>query len=383
MTSFHAISLCLLFSLSACAQKQPGFENNLHPIGQNGQDSGSAKTIYQRMKEIGVPGVSIALFDGGRIVFEKAYGTKDQSAPVDTNTLFQAASISKPLTSVATFRLYERGIIPIDTDVNTLLQGWKVPDTVYDATEKVTVRRIISHMGGLSVHGFRGYKRTEQLPTIIQTLNGVPPSNSPRIEVDTTPGVIEIYSGGGFVILQLLLQEKTQKPFAQILSEEVLRPAGMIHSTFVQPLPDSLIPFAAKGFQSNGKPVAGGFHVYPEQAPAGLWTTPSDLARFMLRVGDAYRDGDGLIKQSTARMMLTRVPNGSGEGFGLDGDSSTLRFRHSGGNFGYTCYAISFAGTGKGIIVMTNSDNGSNLIHEIVRAISKEYGWGPLWPGEH
>jgi CubicO group peptidase (beta-lactamase class C family) len=174
----------------------------------------------------------------------------------------------------------------------------------------------------------------------------------------------------------LLAQDITGQPFAELASTAVLQPTGMTHSTFAQPLPEALQKFAATGYRPDGRAVDGGHHVYPELSAAGLWSTPSDLARFMMAIGRSYRGHNGgLLRPRTARMMLTRVPGGSGLGFGLSGADSTFRYRHTGGNEGYRAYAVAFANSGRGVVIMTNSDAGDVLIRELLDAISREFGW--------
>ena len=359
-------------------------ENKITPINKAGVDDGGYQTIQERMKALGVSGVSIAIFDRGQISWAKGYGLSDKSraSRVDTATLFQAASISKPVTSVATLRLVEANTLALDEDVNGKLRRWKVPDNGYTATEKVTPRRIVSHTAGLSVHGFLGYNRGDKLPTLPAILDGLPPANSPPVRVIDTPGKKEIYSGGGFTLLQLLLEDVTGKPFGALMKELVLRPAGMTQSTFALLLPRDKASLAAKGYQENGDTVDGGYHVYPELAAAGLWTTPSDLARFMLNISGSYRGDTGILQPATVRKMLIKIPGAGGLGFGVDGAGETLRFRHSGGNAGFSCYAVCFAETGRGVSIMTNSDNGTQLIHELIRSISREYHWPAMWPRE-
>ncbi|MBD2701599.1 beta-lactamase family protein [Spirosoma sp. BT702] len=380
----------LLTTLSANGQRELALsseriENKLIHITRSGADSGTYQTIYDRMRALNVPGVSIAVFDNGKISWAKAYGVSDksQAKPVATSTLFQAASISKPVTSVATFRLIEKQALTLDEDVNLKLKRWKIPESPFSEKEKVTIRRIVSHTAGLSVHGFAGYNHTVKLPTVTQILDGTPPANSSPVRVKETPGEKESYSGGGFTVLQLLLEDVTGKPFGPLLEDLVLKPVGMKQSTFSLPLPSDQVSIAAKGYDERGNMVDGGYHLYPELAAAGLWTTPGDLAKFMLNVSDSYRADKGILKQETARQMLTKIPGAGGLGFGVDGTGETLRFRHSGGNAGFSCYAVAFAQTGRGVVIMTNSDNGTSLIHELVRAMAREYQWGPMWPRDN
>jgi len=343
-----------------------------------GADSGPPTTLIARMAELRVPGAAVAVFDGGRILWARGYGVADvaSGAPVDTLTLFQAASISKPVTAIGMFRLAERGVVDPDADVNGMLRSWRVPPSPFTAAEPVTLRRIVSHMAGLTVHGFLGYPVGAPLPSLVEVLDGRPPANSPPVRVDTVPGARESYSGGGVTVMQLLLEDVTRTPFAALMDTLVLRPAGMPHSTFTQPLPDTLAGHAASGYRADGTPVPGRWRVHPEQAAAGLWTTPSDLARFLLAVGRAYRgEPGGIVQPTTARAILTRVPRGSGLGFGLSGTGATLRYRHSGGNDGFTGFAVAFAENGRGVVVLTNSDNGTALYPEVLDAVSRAYGW--------
>jgi len=367
------------------AARMARIEGDLRVIDERGEDTSQRHSIAERMKTLGVPGLSVSVFDGGRIIWSRGYGVRDRAAGdhVDEETLFQAASISKPVTSAALFRMIEEGRLALDEDVNLRLRSWKVPDSALTATEKVTPRRIVSHMAGLTVHGFAGYVAGAPLPTVPEILDGLPPANSPPVRVTTPPGVRESYSGGGFTVLQLLMQDVAGRPFRDLLNDLVLRPLNMTDSTFAQPLPPKLAGGAATGYQADGTPIAGRFHVYPELAAAGLWTTPSDLARFMLAIGRSYRgEAGGFLRRDTATLMLTKIPNAGGLGFGLSGDGSTRRYRHNGGNAGFTCYAVAFTDTGRGVVLMTNSDGGETLMREFARAISREYGWPYMWVRE-
>ena len=275
-------------------------------------------SVADRMKHYHVPGVSVAFLDHGQIAWTRTYGFADVAAktPVTPETLFQAASISKPVSALAMLRLVQEGKLNLDEDVNVKLQAWKVPDNEFAKEQKVTLRRIASHSAGLAVHGFPGYASDEAVPTIIQILNGEIPANTAPIRVDTVPGTLWRYSGGGYVVMQLLLTEVTGKLFPQILHDLVLQPAGMTHNTYEQPLPNSLAAFAATPYSSNGEPVKAGPHTYPEMAPAGLWTTPSDLARMAIEVQneicgqiqqDSFAGNDAADAHATERRLGPRL----------------------------------------------------------------------------
>ncbi len=337
-----------------------------------------AMNVLERMKFYKVPGVSAAFFDHGRIIWTRAYGLADVASnkPVTSDTLFQAASISKPVTALAALRLVQEGKLSLDENVNEKLRTWKVPDNQFTAQQKVTIRRILSHSAGLTVHGFPGYASDEPVPSVVQILNGEKPANTDPIRVDVVPGTIWRYSGGGFVILQTLMSDVAGKPFPEILSELVLRPAGMIHSTYEQPLPKSLSASAATPYRENGEPVKGDWHTYPEMAPAGLWTTPSDLARMAIEVQSEYAGkSDKILSQEMARQMLTRQKDDWGLGFALEPEGHKARFGHGGANEGYRCELEAYRDMGQGLAVMTNSDSGGAVAQELFRAVAKEYSW--------
>ncbi|MGB6458714.1 MAG: serine hydrolase [Candidatus Acidiferrum sp.] len=343
-------------------------------------------TIAARMEHYKVPGVSVSFFDHGQILWTRAYGLADVAAkkPVTPDTLFQAASISKPVAALAALRLVQEGKLSLDEDVNVKLKTWKVPENAFTEKEKVTIRRILSHSAGLTVHGFAGYASDEPVPTVVQVLNGEKPANSDPIRVDVVPGTLWRYSGGGFVVLQTLLSDLIGKPFPQIMSELVLRPAGMTHSTYEQPLPKNLWPEAATPYRANGDPVKGGWHTYPEMAPAGLWTTPSDLARAAIEVQNEYAGKSSkILSQDMARQMLTPQMGTWGLGFSLESTGGKSSFSHGGANEGFRCNLFAYTDGGQGLAVMTNSDSGGELTEEIYRAVAKEYAWPDFHPTEH
>jgi CubicO group peptidase (beta-lactamase class C family) len=286
-----------------------------------------------------VPGVSVAFFDHGKIIWTRAYGLADVATkkPVTTETLFQAASISKPASALAALHLVEQGKLSLDENVNDKLRTWKVGDNQFTAQEKVTVRRILSHSAGLTFQGLPGYASGEPIPTVVQILNGEKPANIDPIRVDVVPGTIWRYSNGGYVVLQTLMSDVTAKPFPELMNELVLRPAGMTHSTYEQPLPKNLWPSAATPYDDNGDPVKGGWHTYPEMAPAGLWTTPSDLARMAIEIQNEYAGKtDKILSQQMVRAMLTHQKDDWGLGVALP-PGHKARFAHGGQNAGYRC----------------------------------------------
>jgi len=341
--------------------------------------------LAERMAHYKTPGVSVAVINNGAVEWAKAYGVVEAGGAraVTTETMFQAASISKPVAAMGALRLVEQGKLSLDEDVNLKLKSWKTPENEFTKDQRVTLRRLVSHSAGLTVHGFRGYAAGEPVPTLTQALDGQKPANSAPIRVDTPPGGKWRYSGGGYNVMQQLVIDVSGKPFPDFMREVVLKRIGMAHSTYEQPLPPSLADKVAVGHRMDGTPVPGKWHAHPEMAAAGLWTTPTDLARFAIGVINAKTGKTNkLISRELATQMLTKQTGDWGLGVSLAGEGKAFNFGHGGSNVGFKCQLVAFPETGQGVAVMTNGDQGSRLAAEIIRAVAKEYGWGDWLPVE-
>lgn len=341
-------------------------------------------TLAERMATLKTPGVSVAVINDGVIEWAKGYGVTEAgtSTAVTPRTLFQAASISKPIAAAAALKLVDQGTLSLDEPVNARLPGWKVPDNEFTAREKVTLRRLLNHSAGLTVHGFGGYPAGAPVPTTIQVLDGQTPANSGPVRVDIVPGSLWRYSGGGYTVVQQLLTDVTGKPFPALLSELVLRPLGMNDSSYDQPLPTERQPAAASGHRSNGTLIPGRFHTYPEMAAAGLWTTPTDLAKFLIAIRQAAQGTPTVLSPDMARQMITGLSGGYGLGLSLQGAGPNASFGHGGSNAGFKCQMTVHVASGRGAVVMTNGDQGGRLAAEVLRAIAREYDWPSFRPIE-
>jgi CubicO group peptidase (beta-lactamase class C family) len=330
-------------------------------------------SLEQRMTHFRVPSVSVAVADRGRIAWVRAFG----AAP---RTLFQAGSISKTITATATLRLVEQGKLSLDANVNDYLRSWRVPDNEFTSTEKVTLRRILSHSAGLSGHTVCNYRDSDGTPTLPQVLDGSWP-HTEAVRVEAVPGSIERYSGGGVTIEQLVLTDVTQSPFPKLLDELVLGPAEMTDSTFAQPLPSPMQARAAQGYSSNGDAMPA--QRCPELAAAGLWTTPGDLVKWAIAIARA-RDGASslLLSKHLAAEMLTpqRVNGHFGLGPFVEGSGGAFHFGHQGWNGGFHAEVVYFPDRGQGAAVMVSGDAGRPLVREILYAIAAEYGWPDFAP---
>jgi CubicO group peptidase (beta-lactamase class C family) len=328
-----------------------------------------------------IPGFSIAVINDYKIAWAKAYGVTDAglNSPVTTKTLFQAGSISKPVAATGALCLVEQGKLLLDEDVNQKLKSWKVPENEFTKTERVTLRRLMSHTGGLNVHGFPGYDVDAPLPTLVQILNGEKPANNEPIRVDIVPGTQERYSGGGVTIEQQLIIDVTGKPFPEFMKVNVFEKIGMADSSYVQPLPPDWAAHTAAGTYTNGKVVHGRWYTYPEMAAAGLWTTPTDLAKFAIEIALSKQGkANHVLSEKMTNEMLTPVKEGAALGFYMDDPNPGL-FGHSGGSEGFRALLTMNANTGKGLVIMTNSDRGLFAAQFVLRTVADEYHWNQAW----
>ena len=340
-------------------------------------------TLQEVMQRFRVPGVSVAVIKDFTIHWAKGYGVADVETgrPVQVDSLFQAASISKPVTAMAALHLVQDGRFSLDDDVNTLLKSWHVPKSDFVRDRPVTPRALFSHTSGADDgFGFPGYDPTAARPTVVQILDGEQPSNVGRVVFARPPFQAFKYSGGGLTIMQLALTDLTGESFAQLMKTRVLQPLGMVNSSYEQPLPDSVATRASRAHNGQGKGMGAAWHIYPEQAAAGLWTTPNDLARFAIEVQHAIRGPSGsILKQAMAREMVS--PTGVGPfavGLTVEKRNEGWYFSHGGSNWGFRCDLLAHVRKGYGVVVMTNSDAGAALISEIEARVASTYNWDSL-----
>jgi CubicO group peptidase (beta-lactamase class C family) len=335
----------------------------------------------------GVPGCSVAVLDGGEVVFERGFGStrSDEGLPVGRATRMPACSMSKPVAVVAALRLVEQGLLDLDADVSDYLTRWVIPANG-DWRPRITLRQLASHTAGLTAHnGFPGYRQGEAVPSLVEVLSGVHPANAPGVRVDLVPGIQFRYSGAGTTLIQLLLEEVTGKDAVDLLAELVLDPLEMHDSTSSQ---SGDVPERAHGHRLDGEPVPGGWHVQPEVCAAGLWTTPGDYLSFLRGMQGALAGVPGsLLGPSLAHEMLTPVaalPFGRdmigmghvGLGFFLAvRDGATTWFGHTGSNTGFVCASLASTSGGRAAVVMLNSDSGTAAARSLVQQIVTRWEW--------
>jgi len=353
----------------------------LPPVVVKG-DPPQCQTLAKRMADLHVPGVSIAVVHNGVIEWARGYGVAELGGtPVSAETIFQAGSISKPIATLAALHLVQEGKLSLDSDVNATLTSWKIPPSSAAQGKPVTLRELLTHTAGFTVHGFPGYAENAPVPTLVQVLNGEPPANTAPIRLESVPGSKWNYSGGGFTVMQQLVLDVAKEPFPKLLHDTVLMPIGMIHSTYQQPLPSDLHSAAAMPYTVEGVAVPGGPHTYPEMAAAGLWTTPSDLAHYIIEVQQSLQGHlNHVLSQQMTQQMLAPGKGDWGPGLQIGGSASKPYFSHGGVNEGYESLFAAYEHGGDGAVVMTNAQGGSRLASEVMSSIALAYDWPDFHP---
>jgi CubicO group peptidase (beta-lactamase class C family) len=340
-----------------------------------------SQTISELMDRFNVPGVSVAVIRDFRIHWAKGYGVADgeSDTAVDTATLFQAASISKPVAAMAVLRAVQDELFSLDEDINSILKSWMLDGGEFTSGRPVTPRMLTSHTSGLGDgFGFPGYDPSDPLPTVVQILDGHELSNLPGpVRMERPPMTLMEYSGGGSTVMQVALSDVRQRPFADIMRDDVLLPIGMTNSTYDQPLPAGREHNAATAHDRDGRSGGPKWRVYPELAAAGLWTTPSDLARFAIEV---QRSAIGRSNRVLSRDMVQEMlsPVGVGDyavGFAIAKLGQGWYFRHGGSNWGFRALLLAHKANGYGLVVMTNAEQGGPVMAELSRRIQVAYEW--------
>ncbi|CDZ78987.1 FmtA-like protein [Legionella massiliensis] len=356
-----------------------------------------AKWLEQGMQTYHIPGISIAVIEDYKLIYSQGFGwaDKENHKPVTTDTLFQAGSISKPVTAVAVLKTVQDNKLALDENVNSFLKSWKVPANEYRKSQPITLRELLSHSAGFNVPGFLGYAKGEKLPSLLEVLDGVAPANSPAIRVSHPVRKEFIYSGGGYTVVQQLLIDTYKEPFPNLMAQLVLDPLAMSSSSFQQPFPTA-DKNVALPYRRTGLPLAGGPHTYVEEAAAGLWTKPQDLAKFIISIQKSLRgDQDQLLTQHSAELFSVlvqaeskdkKVQMGLGAVVSLNKDGKATKqgryFAHAGQNEGYRNLFIASTKTGNAIIIMTNMsppqdeiDKGWDFIYQIVLILAQINHW--------
>lgn len=369
MRSLTALfTLLLVFVLASC-------------VADSGLDTDRLdEVVVDLMEEHGVPGVSLAVIDDFAVAYVRSYGDAEPSRPVTPDTLFQAASLSKPVAGLVAAEIAEQGRVDLEADVTTMLTSWTLPPSGYDET--ITLRMLFAHRAGINVPGFPGYTLSEHLPELDRLLLGVRDKNEP-MRVIAQPGAEHNYSGGGFLIAQLAVEDHIGLLFEDIAETEVFDVLGMELSTFRLFYPEDREVLAV-GYRADGTEVAGGgWHQYPETAAGSMWTTAEEYAVLVADVMRSYVDDSGMVlDQATAELLLD--PDFA-VGFGVSREQGGIAITHDGANEGYRSEFVAVPPLGQGVVLLTNSDSGLELTAAVVDEVAGQFSWPwtgwatPLW----
>ena len=366
---------------------QHAVEQGLRAPVRFGQETDKTYSVQQRLEYHKVPGISFALIQNGELAWASGYGAVAAASQqaVTVNTLFQAASIAKPVTAFAVMRMQQQRLIDINASIDiyltslTLAKGEQTPEAV------VSFKNLLDHSSGLTAGGYMGYEKGAAIPSDRQTFNGEAPANTKATSVETTPGTVVSYSGAGYTLAEIALTDHFKQPFEQLMDTWALSPLAMKNSSFVLDYPQQQGVEVALGHDRAGKTINGGWRRHPEQAAAGLWSTATDLARFAIEITKAYQGNSTLLSHAAAREMLAPImPQQDLSGqfggqpamtFIVAGADEQFLFQHGGGTLGYSCFMVMYPETGNGAVFMTNSDAGYSIGHEMLRAASFFYNW--------
>ena len=390
---FKAGLICLLsilinhFAVAQSTVQQPKLQDRIRAVENNLTENiqlNDAKpmNLQQRMNFYKIKGLSLAVIKNYKIDFVKSYGMADSAlgTAVSARTLFQAASISKSLNGLALLKLFKDRNLDVNANINDYLKSWKFPYDSLAKGKQITLLNLLSHTAGLSTSGFAGYEIGKPLPSITQILNGESPANSDPVRSKFAPGMRQQYSGGGVTISQRILTDLTGEPYEKYLTEQVLKPLGMTYSTFAQPPKSTQKILLATGYDTGGKQIPGKYHIYPEQAAAGLWTNPTDLAKYIIETQLAYiGKSSKVLDQQNTQLRLNPYLSQASSALGvfIENNDGIKYFYHGGGNEGFRCVYYGSLEGGNGLVVMVNSDNGE-IIQELTNSISSVYGFTGL-----
>jgi CubicO group peptidase (beta-lactamase class C family) len=335
-------------------------------------------TLAERMKFYHANGISITVIKDYKIEWTKSYGWADslKQRPVTAITRFQAGSNSKSLNAIGVLKLVQDGKVNLNEDINKYLKTWKFPYDTLSKGKKITVANLLSHTAGITIHGFPGYEIGDTIPTLTQILDGQKPANTKAVRSIYEPSLKYQYSGGGTTISQLIIQDVTGQPYDEYMWNNVLKPMGMTNSSYTQPPTKKVERFLATGYYNDGKPVKGKYHIYPEQAAAGLWTTSNDLAKYVIETQLSLEaKSKKVLNRETTMLRLTPfVDSSSALGIFIFNKGGVKYFNHGGVDEGFVSqYVGSFEG-GNGVVVMTNTYN-TALYNEIIYSVASTYKW--------
>jgi len=348
-------------------------ENGLLPgISFSGVEQ-QGYNILERMHHYNVPAISIAVIDDGKIVWSKAFGNKEVGTDkkISEESIFQMGSVGKMIAAVTILSLVNKDILNLDEDVNEYLKSWKIPGYEIDKEAKITLRQLLSHTAGVSGRDSCPFRHELPLPTLTGYLK------SKNVKIIRKPGEEFYYSGTGYVIVEQIIEDVTGKEYKEVAKEEVLKPLGMRNTYFQNILPDTLLKRAAFSHHEDGTLYNEKYPIHPCYAPGTCnWSTAEDLAKLFIELQKSYYGkSNKILPQSLTKVMMTNKSLQYGLGIKLINNNSNTFIGHSGDFYGFHACLFGYLESNKGIVVMTNGDNGVLLYNEIIRSVANNYNW--------
>ncbi len=342
-------------------------------------------TVDEVMIKYGLKGLSVAVFENYKLSWTETWGVKDvvSNGKIDVNTAFSAASIAKPITATLLAILEEKGLIDLKLPVDSYLKRWKLPNSKFTKDIDVTLEHLLSHTAGTSQHGFADYYIGDNLPTLVQSLEGNLPQNIQEIEFMFRPGSSWKYSGGGYVIAQVAVEDHLGKSLAELANEYLFYPLSLKNTTMKQPNEVGFLENVAKAHDYNGNILRTGIPITPQVAPSGLWTTPTDMATLMIEIQNALKGADTKVISPTVADRITEIVT-----MDLDADWSLgwerrylfanyEWFSHGGSNSGIGGHIYATMQDGNGITFFGNGPNNVRIpVLDLFRnSIIKSHAW--------
>lgn len=360
-------------SLAAKVQLEKGIRGQVKFL----DESEDLSSITNKLMDYNIPALSLAVINNGIIEWAETYKNPNFTEVQNLNcsSIFQTASLSKPVTFLAALRMHAAGEIDLDENIENYLKSYVLTQGKQTIENPVTFRNIFSHTSGINSGGYQGYARSLPMPTDRAILSGDPGVNSPAIQVVNVPNEVLAYSGGAYTLAELALQDIFSDKFSNIMKKWILEPAEMTNSEFTQPLPASRANNVAKAYKQTGEVIKGGWHNYPEQAAAGLWSNSIDMAKFMIEIYKAYQGQESIFSQTDIHSIISHERDGHVYGFILNRSGDDISITHYGGNAGYRTGMTISLRSGKGLVYLINSDNGGALGNELFLSASQVYQW--------
>jgi CubicO group peptidase (beta-lactamase class C family) len=386
MSTKKILLVTLGLATASCASNVVEYPQSAPPAVSNASLATLWSEIPAEMAEYKLPGLSVAVIDNYRITELKTFGVKSAQTqqPIQKTTAYSTASMSKPVTAVICLILAEKGLIDIDAPIAPYLKRWTLPKSEYPGTANVTWRQLLSHTAGTSQHGFSDYYQGDNLPTLVDSLEGRIPRYHKPIEFLFPPGSDWRYSGGGYTIIQVALEDQTGETLPELAVKYVFEPLGMTHTTMFQPGSPEFPTDVALVHDGEGNVIRSGIPITPQIAPSGMWSTPNDLAKLVIAIQRALGGNpDSVISPAAARTLTDIISlkyvGGMGtpffRGFGL---GNTDWFRHDGSNTGVNGDLFGSMDGGYGMVMLGNGDddNAGPVFATIRREIIEGLGWG-------